>query len=77
MSEKIISINTEALKEKATNLAKNAASSTRERISTATSMISEKTKDVRGKALGSILNRGIEMSEKQLKALKKAKSKIS
>jgi|LauGreDrversion4_2_1035121.scaffolds.fasta_scaffold00928_8 hypothetical protein len=77
MSEKIISINTEALKEKASSLAKNAASATRDRISSATSLITEKTKDARGKALDTILSRGISISEKQLKALKQAKSKLS
>ncbi|MBM4251655.1 MAG: hypothetical protein FJ146_06770 [Deltaproteobacteria bacterium] len=77
MSDKIISINTEALKDKATSLAKSAASATRERISSATSLISEKTKDAREKALDKVLSRGIAISEKQLKALKQAKSKLS
>ncbi|MCX6107471.1 MAG: hypothetical protein NTY08_16725 [Proteobacteria bacterium] len=77
MDQKIININTEALKEKATNAAKSAASVARERVSVAADFISSKTKDVRGKALGSILNKGIAISERQLKTLKDVKSKLS
>jgi hypothetical protein len=77
MDQKIININTEALKEKATNAAKSAASVARERVSVAADFINSKTKDVRGKALGSILNKGIAISERQLKTLKDVKSKLS
>ena len=77
MDQKIININTEALKEKATNAAKSAASVARERVSVAADFISSKTKDVRGQALGSILNKGIAISERQLKTLKDVKSKLS
>ena len=77
MDQKIININTEALKEKATNAVKSAASVARERVSEAAEFINSKTKDVKGKALGSILNKGIAISERQLKTLKDVKSKLS
>jgi hypothetical protein len=77
MDQKLVSINFEAMKQKAAETAKKSAESMRARLSSAAETVSAAAKGKKDKAFAGLLDKGIELSQKQLDALQRAKKSLS
>ena len=74
--KKLVSIDVDGIKEKATSVAKNAGKAARTRAVETSKTLRSKAKVGTEKALSLILSKGIELSEKQVQTLKSVQKKL-
>ena len=74
--EKIVTVNFDAIKAKATTTAKNAASTVGERLAKVTTVVKSRAKAQRDQVVATVLDKGIALSEKQLKSLRKVRKSV-
>ena len=77
MSEKVISINLDAAKTRIKGAGEQAISTTTEKLKSASEGIKGRITDRKDKVLSSLVDKGIDLSKKQLKALEGMKNKKS
>lgn len=75
-NKKIVSIDFEAMRQKAKEKALVAAASLKEKVSAAAESVTSQAKGRKDKAFSLLLDKGIELSQKQLSALTSARQKI-
>ena len=77
MADKIVSINFDVMKQKTADAAKTAATTVKTKLSSAADSVGTMAKGRRDQALASLLNKGIELSQRQLSALERVRSRFS